>query len=131
MSRTTLRLVAAVAAATAVAGASTASAGVDRIGTTEPTNFAIFSVRLGPGGVSFTPKPTTTEGTTGEFKIYNASGKKRKFALAGRATKLIRAKATTIFFVLFDKTGTYAWTSSGPKVKTFKGTFEVTPNPYG
>jgi hypothetical protein len=128
-SRTTVRLVAALAAATAVAGGATASAGVDRIGTTEPTNFAIFSVRLRPGGVAFTPQPRTTSGTTGEFKIYNASGKKRNFALGGRATKLIKARATTIFFLLFDRAGTFTWSSSGPKARTFKGTFEVTPEP--
>ena len=129
--RNTLRLVAAVAAATAVTGATTASGGVDRIGTTEPTNFAIFTVTLGPSGVSFTPKPTTTSGTTGEFKIVNSTKTKRKFALAGRATKLIGPKANTIFFLLFDQVGKFTWSSTGPKVRTFKGTFEVTPDPFG
>ena len=123
-SHTTLRLVAAViAAAAAVVGATTASGGVK---TTAPTNFKIFSVKLGTSGVGFNPAPTTTSGTTGEFKIYNASGKPRKFSLAGRGTRLIRAKRTTIFFLLFDKAGTFTWTSSGPKVRTFKGTFQVT-----
>jgi hypothetical protein len=125
--RNTLRLVAAVAAATAVAGATTASGGVDRIGTTEPTNFAIFSVKLAPSGVKFTPDPTTTTGTTGEFKIANSTKTKRKFALAGRATKLLRPKASAIFFILFDQAGKFTWSSTGPKVRTFKGTFDVTP----
>jgi hypothetical protein len=129
--RTPARAIAAAALATAVAGVATASAGVDRIGTTEPTNFAIFTVRLGPTGVAFTPKPSTTQNTTGEFKIYNASGTRRKFALAGRATKLIKSRANTIFFLLFDKTGTFTWTATGPKAKAFKGTFEVTPDPHG
>jgi hypothetical protein len=123
-SQASLRLVAAVvAAAAAVAGATTASGSVN---TTEPTNFQIFNVRLGPTGVAFKPTPTTTSGTTGEFRIYNASGKQRRFALAGRGTKLIRTKRNTIFFLLFDRTGTFTWTSSGPNAKTFKGTFQVT-----
>ena len=123
-SPTTLRLVAAVLAATAaVVGATTASGGVK---TTEPTNFKIFSVKLGASGVAFNPAPTTTNGTTGEFKIYNASGTQRKFSLAGRGTRLIKARRTTIFFLLFDKIGTFTWTSSGPKARTFKGTFQVT-----
>jgi hypothetical protein len=122
-SHTALRLVAAFVAAAAVAGASTASGGVR---TTEPTNFEIFNVKIGPSGVTFTPQPTTTSGTTGEFKILNASKATRKFALAGRATKLIKPRRNTIFFLLFDQAGKYTWTSTGPKARTFKGTFEVT-----
>jgi hypothetical protein len=131
--RSTLRLVAAVAAATAVAATPVASATTDRGQTTEPTNFAIFTVKLGSGGVAFQPKPTTTSGTTGEFKISNVSNQKRRFSLAGRATKILKPRTQTIFFLLFDRTGSFTWRSYGTtaKTKVFKGTFEVTPDPNG
>jgi hypothetical protein len=131
--RTSLRLVAALAAATAVAAVPVASAKVDRNRTTEPTNFAIFTVKLGSGGVSFLPNQTTTSGTTGEFKIFNTSKQTRRFSLAGRATKALKPRVQTIFFLLFDRAGSFAWRSYGTSARTkvFKGTFEVTPDPNG
>jgi hypothetical protein len=127
------RLVAALVAATAVAAVSVASASVDRGNTTEPTNFAIFTVKLGSRVVSFQPNQTTTSGTTGEFKIFNISKQTRRFSLAGRATKALKPRTQTIFFLLFDQPGSYTWRSYGTtaKTKAFKGAFEVTPAPNG
>src|ERR1051325_11516481 len=99
-SKTPLRLVAAIAAAAAVAAVPVASATVDRGQTTEPTNFEIYAVNLRSGGVSITPESHALTDTTGEFKITNRSGKSRRFEIAGRETKLIKAKAQTIFFLL-------------------------------
>jgi hypothetical protein len=124
---TTLRLAAAAVVSTAVVAAPTASAGANREQTTEPTNFAIFTVKMGSSGVIFAPDPKTTSGTTGEFKIFNQSNKMRRFALAGRATKLMKPRTQTIFFLLFDQAGGYTWRSYGRNARTFKGTFEVTP----
>jgi hypothetical protein len=122
--RTTLRA-AAVLFVAGVAAAPIASAGPERARTTEPTNFAIFTVKLASAGVTFAPAAKAQSQTTGEFKIYNSSNKSRKFELAGRATKLLKPKAHTIFFLLLADPGTYIWRSFGPNARTFKGTFEV------
>jgi hypothetical protein len=124
--RTTLRLLAATAATAAVAAApAAASAHPAGIRTTEPQNFLIFTVKVAPTGVSFSPEPKAQMGTTGEFKVYNQSKRTIRFELGGRRTKLVKPKAHTIFFLLLSDRGTVVWRAYGTKAPTFKGTFQV------
>jgi hypothetical protein len=123
---TNAKLRVAAAVLTLGAAAPVAAAGLDRVQTTEPTNFVIFTVKLASTGVAFTPLPVAKSETTGEFRIYNQSGKSRRFELAGRESRLLKPKAHTIFFLLLADPGMYTWRSVGPKAHAFKGTFQVT-----
>lgn len=113
-----------VAMATVLVCAAILAAGAGA--TTGPGYTFVIGVRLTDRGVAFTRQQHVPRGAGVEFEITNISTAKRRFSIGGRETRLLSPKGRQIFFLGFNRRGTYPYRSWGPNARAFTGVFTVT-----
>ena len=110
-----------------VAAVAVALAAAAPLGATTGLGYTfVIGVRLTSSGVAFTKQQHVPRGSTVRFYISNLSKQPRYFIIGGRRTKLLQPKQREIFFLGFDRRGTFVYRSWGPRAKAFRGTFVIT-----
>jgi hypothetical protein len=96
--------------------------------TTEPEVIVPLGVRLTDAQVALS-ETHVDRGSIVKLTVLNASGASRAFAIAGRQSKVLKAKSgKQIFFMTFDTRGDYTYRSWSPTKKSAKvltGVFHV------
>ena len=86
----------------------------------------VVGVHLTDTGITLNGRTSVPRGGAVEFLVTNSSKQPRWFLLGGRRTPLLQPNKRSIFFLGFDRRGTYHYRSAGPQARSFSGTFKVT-----
>jgi hypothetical protein len=86
----------------------------------------VVGVQLTNTGITLHGHTSVPRGGAVEFLVTNSSKQPRWFFLGGRKTPLLQPKKHSIFFLGFDRRGSYHYRSAGPHARSFSGTFKVT-----
>ena len=95
------------------------------LATTEPGYQFVVAFHLTNTGIVTKGPQAVPRGYSVQFLIVNQSAQRRRFYLGGRETPLLRPHMQYVFFLGMEVRGPYPYRSSGPNVRTFRGTFRV------